>query len=68
MKYRIIAQDRLAELLRKERMIHTIIPFLENYSVGEVAEEYKGNFSKEDYEFIKNTSDEEITNIFPVNE
>lgn len=46
-------------------MIHTIIPFLENYSVGE---EYKGNFSKEDYEFIKNTSDEEITNIFPVNE
>lgn len=66
MKYRIIAQDRLAELLRKERMLHCIIPFLEQYSIGEVIEEYKGNFSKEDYKFINNISDEEITNIFPV--
>lgn len=68
MKYRVISQDRLAELLRKERMLHNIVPFLEQCSVGEVLEVYKGGFSKEDYEFIKNTSDEELTNIFPISE
>ena len=28
MNYKIIAQDRLVELLKKERLLHNIIPFL----------------------------------------
>lgn len=64
MKFKIIAQDRLVELLKKERLLHNIIPFLEEYSVDEIIDIYKDVLSKSEYNVLKNTSNEDWINIF----
>ena len=64
MKFKIIAQDRLVELLKKERLLHNIIPFLEEYSVDEIIDIYKDSLSKSEYNVLKNTSNEDWINIF----
>lgn len=64
MNYKIIAQDRLVELLKKERLLHNIIPFLEEYSVDEIIDIYKDSLSKSEYNVLKNMSNEDWINIF----
>lgn len=64
MNYKIIAQDRLVELLKKERLLHNIIPFLEEYSVDEIIDIYKDSLSKSEYNVLKNTYNEDCINIF----
>lgn len=64
MNYKIIAQDRLVELLKKERLLHNIIPFLEEYSVDEIIDIYKDSLSKSEYNVLKNTPNEDWINIF----
>lgn len=64
MNYKIIAQDRLVELLKKERLLHNIIPFLEEHSVDEIIDIYKDSLSKSEYNVLKNTSNEDWVNIF----
>ena len=64
MNYKIIAQDRLVELLKKERLLHNIIPFLEEYSVDKIIDIYKDSLPKSEYNVLKNTSNEDWINIF----
>lgn len=64
MKYKIIAQDRLVELLKKERLLHNIIPLLEECSVDKIIDIYKDSLSKSEYNVLKNTSNEDWVNIF----
>jgi len=67
MRYRIIAEDRLAELLKEELLLHRVICW-DNENLYDIAEDYQGYMSKDEYNDIVNRSDEEWTNIFPISE
>jgi len=65
MRYRIIAEDRLAELLKEELLLNAVVQRYDD-DFNDIAEDYLNYMSNEEYYDIFHKSDEELTNIFPI--